>query len=66
MKRNKHDSIKAHVTRKEFTILVGARQVGKSTLLKQIAEELRLEGETTVFLNLERKNILDEQSRQAL
>lgn len=60
MKRNKHDSIKAHVARKEFTILVGARQVGKSTLLKQIAEELRLEGETAVFLNLERKNILDE------
>ncbi len=59
MKRTKYDLIKAHVACKEFTILVGARQVGKSTLLKQIAEELRLEGQLTIFLNLERKNILE-------
>ena len=48
----------AHTQKREFTILIGARQTGKSTLLKQVAENLTASGETVVMLNLERKNIL--------
>ena len=48
----------AHTQKREFTILIGARQTGKSTLLKQVAESLTASGETVVMLNLERKNIL--------
>jgi uncharacterized protein len=56
--RKKYIVIKEHLTVKEFTILIGARQTGKSTILKQLAEELSNEGKSVVFLNLERKEIL--------
>jgi uncharacterized protein len=56
--RKKYAIIKNHLTVKEFTILIGARQTGKSTILKQLAEELKKEGRSVVFLNLERKEIL--------
>lgn len=47
-----------HVPEKEYTILIGARQTGKSTLLKQLQDALLKNGETVVLLNLERKDIL--------
>ena len=52
-----HDLL-AHVRKKECTILIGARQTGKSTLLKQLNDALTKAGETVVLLNLERKDIL--------
>ena len=58
--RKKHSEIVNHISQKEFTILIGARQIGKSTLLKQIVEELKSNGEIVYFLNLERKNVLQE------
>ncbi len=58
--RKKHSEIVNHIPQKEFTILIGARQIGKSTLLKQIVEELKSNGEIVYFLNLERKNVLQE------
>ena len=56
--RKIYQELLEHAKKKEFTILIGARQTGKSTLLKQIAEKLIADGETVVSLNLERKNIL--------
>jgi predicted AAA+ superfamily ATPase len=47
-----------HLSKKEFTIMTGARQTGKSTLLKQLNEHCQKMGMPTVFLNLENKNIL--------
>jgi uncharacterized protein len=47
--RKKYIVIKEHLTVKEFTILIGARQTGKSTILKQLAEELSNEGKSVVF-----------------
>jgi predicted AAA+ superfamily ATPase len=47
-----------HLSKKEFTIMTGARQTGKSTLLKQLNEHCRKMGMPTVFLNLENKNVL--------
>ena len=37
----------------DILILVGARQVGKTTILKQIKEFLSDQGERTEFINLE-------------
>lgn len=58
--RKKYSEITTHIPRKEFTILIGARQIGKSTLLKQIEEELIKKDEIVYFINLERKNVLQE------
>ena len=53
-------SLIAHIPRKEFSILTGARQTGKSTLLRQIHEYCISEGIPSVLLNLENKSILTE------
>lgn len=58
--RKKHIELLDHIPKKEFTILIGARQIGKSTLLKQIAEELTAQGKLVYSINLERKNVLQE------
>ncbi|MFQ6677454.1 MAG: ATP-binding protein [Fidelibacterota bacterium] len=42
-----------HSKEKEITLLIGARQTGKTTLLKQIDGHLRKQGETTTFFSLE-------------
>jgi predicted AAA+ superfamily ATPase len=60
IQRKKQTVIAEHLSKKEFTILIGARQIGKSTLLKQLYEDLNQKGETVYFLNLDRKEILDE------
>lgn len=45
------NDIRRHLTKKEITLLVGARQVGKTTLMNILLEELRRKGEKTVFLS---------------
>ena len=60
VRRKKQLVISKHLSKKEFTILVGQRQIGKSTMLKQLYEDLKLKGETCYFLNLDRKDILDD------
>jgi predicted AAA+ superfamily ATPase len=56
--RKKYADLIAHIPKKEYTILIGARQTGKSTILKQLAKTLDEQGESIILLNLERKNIL--------
>ena len=58
IRRKLYENLVKHFHQKEYSILIGARQTGKSTLLKQIEDALKLSGETVVLLNLERKNIL--------
>ena len=58
MQRNLFIKLKAHLKKKEFTILTGARQSGKSTLLKQLQAASSAESIPCVFLNLENKTIL--------
>ena len=60
VRRKKQLIIAKHLSKKEFTILIGQRQIGKSTMLKQLYEDLKLKGETCYFLNLDRKDILDD------
>lgn len=59
-RRNKQATIAKHLSKKEFTILIGPRQIGKSTMLKQMHDDLQLKGESVYFLNLDRKDILDD------
>ncbi len=66
MQRNLFKILLAHLDKKESTILTGARQVGKSTLLKQIEQHYRENGKPTVFLNLENKLVLDELDKSPL
>jgi predicted AAA+ superfamily ATPase len=60
VRRKKHITILKHLSKKEFTVLIGPRQIGKSTMLKQLNEDLRQKGEITYFLNLDSKDILDD------
>jgi predicted AAA+ superfamily ATPase len=53
------EDLKAHLHRKEFSIITGARQTGKTTLLKQLEKYCTQENQPTLFLNLENKTILD-------
>lgn len=58
MRRKLFDKLKTHLSKKEFIVLTGARQTGKSTLLKQVEIYCREQAIPTIFLNLEQKTIL--------
>ncbi len=58
IKRSLYPQLLNHVAEKEITVLIGARQTGKSTLLKQLQDALLKKGEMVVLVNLERKDIL--------
>lgn len=58
MRRIMLEKLKQHLPKKEFTILTGARQTGKSTLLKEVEKYCKDEGISVTFLNFEFKNIL--------
>ena len=60
MKRNLFELLVSHLEKKEFSIITGARQTGKSTLLHQLENYCNKKNIPTVFLNLENKNILSE------
>lgn len=64
--RKLFEKLKAHISKKEFSILTGARQTGKSTLLRQLETFCKLDGIPTVFLNLENKSILAELNENPL
>ena len=58
MRRNLFESLVAHLDKKEFTILTGARQTGKSTLLRQLETYCKELSRPCIFLNLENRDIL--------
>ncbi len=53
IKRRILSELKSHLNNKEITLLVGARQAGKTTLLRILEEELKASGHKSVFLNLD-------------
>lgn len=57
-RRKLFDRLKNHIPRKEFTIITGARQTGKTTLMRQLRDDSENDGHNTLFLNLENKDIL--------
>jgi predicted AAA+ superfamily ATPase len=58
MVRNLFQPLLQHLSKKEFTIITGARQTGKSTLMKQLSEHCKKAELPAMFLNLENSNIL--------
>jgi len=53
IKRELFDQIKKHLEDEEIILIVGPRQVGKTTLMKGLEEDLKSRGEKTLFLNLD-------------
>ncbi len=53
IKRKLYDDIKTHLSKKEISLIVGARQAGKTTLMLHLQSELKKRGERTLFLNLD-------------
>lgn len=60
------DDLQSHLLKKEFSIITGARQTGKSTLLKQLEIYCKGANIQVVFLNLENRAILAELNENPL
>lgn len=60
MRRKIFEALHQHLKKDEATLLIGARQTGKSTLLKQLESACCEENIATVYINLEDKNLLAE------
>ena len=58
IQREIHPEIRNHITRKEYTIITGPRQCGKTTLLRAIMNEMKEEGQLVHFLTFEDRDIL--------
>lgn len=66
VRRRLFNNLLAHLSKKEYSILTGARQTGKSTLLRQLETHCKAEGIPCVFLNLENKAILNDLNESPL
>jgi uncharacterized protein len=64
--RKLFEDLQAHLLKKEYSIITGARQTGKSTLLKQLEAHCKQMEIPVVFLNLENRTILSELNENPL
>lgn len=64
--RNLFYEVQAHLLKKEYSIITGSRQTGKSTILRQLEDFCRKNDTPVVFLNLENKTILLELNQSPL
>ncbi|MEZ5039061.1 MAG: ATP-binding protein [Saprospiraceae bacterium] len=53
IKRALSAELRAHLSEKEITLLIGPRQAGKTTLLKALVQDLEKEGRKALFFNLD-------------
>ena len=53
IQRNLIKKLRTHLKAKEITLLVGSRQVGKTTLLRQLGKEREAAGDQCLFYNLD-------------
>lgn len=53
IKRKIFNEIKNHLDKKEISLIVGPRQVGKTTIMNEIKNYLEKEGKKSVFLSLD-------------
>ena len=58
MKRTLFNELYKHLDKKQYTILVGARQTGKTTLLRQLQQQADEDGKHTYYFNLEHRDVL--------
>jgi predicted AAA+ superfamily ATPase len=64
--RKLFEDLTAHLLKKEYSIITGGRQTGKSTLLKQLEVHCKQMEMPVVFLNLENRTILAELNENPL
>ena len=57
--RKSYKKILKHLNRKEITLITGPRQVGKTTIMKQLQAELKSNAYITYFITLENKTLLE-------
>ncbi|MCF8301657.1 MAG: ATP-binding protein [Bacteroidales bacterium] len=62
--RHIHKAIWDHIQKKEYTIITGARQVGKTTLLRELFSEMKEAGYKVYYLTLENIKILQETNKE--
>jgi uncharacterized protein len=60
MKRKLYEKLLQHLPKKEFTILTGARQTGKTSLLLDLKAYCQAQQIPQIFINLENKSLLAE------
>jgi len=53
IKRHIYSKLKAHLKKKEISLLIGPRQAGKTTLLEKLKDFLEKKGEQVFFFNLD-------------
>ena len=53
IKRDEFQALKDHLGKKEISLIVGARQAGKTTLMKELQNYVEQKKEKTIFLNLD-------------
>ncbi len=53
IKRILLDELKSHLSKKQFSLIVGPRQAGKTTLMFLLGDYLKKKGEKSIFLNLD-------------
>lgn len=58
IQRDNHQQIKKHLGRKEYTIITGPRQSGKTSLLNALYREIKSEGHLVTFITFEDRDIL--------
>jgi uncharacterized protein len=58
IQRNIHPEIRKHLKRKEYTIITGPRQSGKTSLLQALFRELKGEKQTVSYVTFEDRDIL--------
>lgn len=58
LKRKLYTEISNHLEEKEYTIITGARQTGKTTILRQLEKELMSKNKKVYYLSLEDPEIL--------
>lgn len=67
VKRDMLGELESHLEKDEVSLIVGARQVGKTTLMKKLKSRLEDEGENTLYLNMDIEEHRDFfESQQAL
>lgn len=58
--RDLYDKIVGHLSSAKHSIVIGARQTGKTTLLKQVRDYCKAQGYLTVYIDLEHLDILSD------
>jgi len=53
IKREIYEALKEHLTKKQITVLIGPRQVGKTTLIEMLMADEQLQGTQTLYFNLD-------------